>query len=139
MAYTIKIKKYSDVIEELVAAGAITPGMFLEFTSAGKVVANSAAGTVKPMMVALEDNMQGNGIDDAYASGDPVQVWIPYKGDMVYGILVHGENVAVGAELYVNSAGKLAEITSGTEVAVGHAVEAADASAADVRVIVRIF
>lgn len=136
---TIKVKKYADVIEELVAGAGITPGMFVEVGSAGTIAVNSVAGAEQlPPMVALEDDLQGKEISDAYIATDPVQVWIPGRGDMVYGILVTGENVAIGDPLYVDDAGKLAELTSGTQVAVGTAVEAVDATAADKRIIVRI-
>ena len=104
MAYnTIKVKKYSDVIEEIVAASAITPGMLLELASATTVKAHATAGGNQLPMFALEDELQGNGIDDAYAAADPVQVWIPYRGDIVYAILEDGNNVAVGD--FVESAG----------------------------------
>ena len=45
MAYnTMKVKKYSDNVEELVAAAAITPGMLVEVATAGTVQAHSTAG-----------------------------------------------------------------------------------------------
>lgn len=105
---TIKLKKYMDVIIEKEAAAAITPGMLLELTSADKVQAHSSAGqNVVPPMFALEDELQGNGIDDAYASGDPVQVWVAQRGEEVYAILADGENVSIGDPLESNGAGYL--------------------------------
>lgn len=104
---TIKLKKYSDVIEELVAAGTITPGMLLELTSAGKVQAHQNSGQNMLQMFALEDELQGNGIDDDYSSDDPVQVWIPYRGDQVYAILADDENVSTGDYLESNGDGYL--------------------------------
>ena len=101
---TIKLKKYSDVIEELVAAGAITPGMLLEYTSAGKVQAHQNAGQNALPMVALEDELQGNGIDDAYAADDPVQVWIPYRGDHAY-LILKDDTEAVSEGDLLESAG----------------------------------
>lgn len=97
MAYkTIKIKKYSDHIEELIAVAAITPGMLVEYTSAGEVQKHSTAeGNAIPAF-ALEDEMQGKDIDDAYAADDPVQVWVPYRGDQVYAILADGHDVSKG-------------------------------------------
>jgi len=104
---TIKVKKYSDVIEEYDAVAAITPGMLLELTSAGKVQAHSTAGGNAPRMIALEDELQGQGVNDAYAADDKVQCWIPYPGDQVYAILADGENVAIGDLLESNGAGML--------------------------------
>ena len=97
---TIKLKKYSDVIEEYEAGGTITPGMLLKMNSNGKVVAHdSAGGNVNVVMFALENALEGKGIGDNYSSGDRVQVWIPYRGDEVYAILKDGENVSVGDPL----------------------------------------
>ena len=97
MANTIKLKKYSDVIVEAVANATITPGMLIELMSTGKVRAHaSAGGNVAPIMVALEDELQGKGIDDDYAANAPVQCWIPYRGDEVNAIVKDGQNIAIG-------------------------------------------
>ena len=109
MAYnTIKIKKYSDVIEEMIAAAAIYPGMVVEMDSAGKAkVHATATGNVVPVMVALEDELQGKGIDDAYAANDKVQVWIPNSGDQFYGIIADGQTIAKGDLLESDGYGRL--------------------------------
>lgn len=100
---TIKLKKYTDVIEEFVANAAITPGHLVEVMSTGKVrVHATAGGNVLPMF-ALEDELQGKGIDDAYAANAPVQVWIPNRGDIVNCLLKDGQNVAIGD--FLESAG----------------------------------
>lgn len=134
MANTIKIKNYSDVFEEIVAAGAILPGMLIEEGASGVIAHNSAGENILPMF-ALEDELQGNGIDDAYASGDLVSVWIPGRGDQVYAILADGENVAVGDLLESNGAGYLQKHTAGSAgvveyplAVVGYATEALDLS-----------
>ena len=104
MVNTIKLKKYSDVIFEAVANATITPGMLIELMSTGKVRAHATAGgNIVPVTFALEDELQGNGIDDDYAALDQVQCWIPYRGDEVNAILKNGENVAIGD--YLESAG----------------------------------
>jgi hypothetical protein len=109
MAYnTIKIKKYSDHIEEFTAAAAIYPGMVLEMDSAGKAkVHATAGGNVVPVMVALEDELQGKGIDDAYAADDKVQVWLPAPGDVFYGVLADGQTIAKGDQLESDANGRL--------------------------------
>lgn len=108
MAYnTIKIRKYSDVVEEHVAASTITPGQLLELTSADKVQAHShAAGNVLPMF-ALEDEMQGKEIGDTIAAAGQVQCWIPNRGDVVLGILADGQSVVIGDLLVSNGDGSL--------------------------------
>jgi len=116
MAYdTIKLKKYVDIIEEYAAAAAITPGMILELTSAGKVQAHSTAEGNWFRLIALEDELQGNDIDDAYAADDRVQVWIPVPGEEGYAILADGYDVDIGDELASNGDGYLREHTAETE------------------------
>lgn len=112
---TIKLKKYSDVIEEIVAHAAITPGMLLELNSDEEVLAHSTAGGIAaPPMFALEDELQGNDIDDDFAAADPVQVWFPYRGDQVYAILADGESVVIGDFLVSDGNGFLEKLTVGS-------------------------
>ncbi len=138
---TIKVKKYADVIEELTAtAVAITPGALLERTTAGLVQACTATtGAVLPMF-ALEDELQGKGIDDNYAVSAQIQCWIPGRGDMVYALLEDGEDVEIGEFLESAGNGKLQVLTTGQPI--GVAVEAVDdsgSSGADTgRIIVQI-
>jgi len=74
MSHTVKLKKYVDNVYEKVANAAITPGHLLELMSTNKVkVHASLAGVVTSKMFALEDELQGKEIDDAYAADDVVQ------------------------------------------------------------------
>jgi hypothetical protein len=141
---TIKVKKYSDVIEEFVAAGTITPGMLVELDTTGEVKAHSNEdGNVLPMF-ALEDELQGKTIDDNYVATDLVQVWIPYRGDQVNAILAAGENVSIGTFLTSDGEGKLHAAPALTSTGdaplqiVGVATEAVNAASADARIIIRI-
>jgi hypothetical protein len=140
MAYnTIKVKKYSVVIEEMVASAAVTPGMLLIIESTGKVKAHDQADKDVFPIFALEDELQGKGIDDAYAANDPVQCWIPYRGDIVNAILADGENVNIGDPLTSDGYGRLKKHVTDTgastvpwtvypEQIVGYAAEALDLS-----------
>jgi hypothetical protein len=140
MAYnTVKVKKYSDVIEEFVASAAITPGMLLIIESAGTVKAHNVADKDVFPIFALEDELQGKGIDEAYAIADPVQCWIPYRGDMVNAILADGQKVVVGDPLTSDGYGRLKKHVTDTgssaapwtvypEQIVGYAAEALDLS-----------
>jgi len=104
---TIKIKKYNDVINERVAAGTIIPGMLVELTTDGEVQAHSTAeGNASPLF-ALEDELQGNDIDDNYSSGDRVQVWTAGAGDEIYAILADDETAVIGSLLASNGDGLL--------------------------------
>ena len=107
MFNTIKLKKYLDIIEEYVAVAAITPGMLVELTSADKVQAHASAGLNTVPYFALEDELQGRGIDTAYAADEPVQVWVAQRGEVVYGILADGQSVAIGDFLESNGNGYL--------------------------------
>ena len=145
MSRTIKVKKYSDVIEEYIASATITPGMLIEQHSATEVRPHAEAdGNALPMF-ALEDELQGKIITDDYTSTNPVQCWVPYRGDMVYGILKHGQNVAAGAFLASNGDGKLKAAANPASTGdveplqiIGVAVAAVNATSADQRIIVRI-
>jgi hypothetical protein len=100
---TIKLKKYGDIIEEYEAAAVITPGNLVELYSANKVRNHSTAGGNAKAMFALEDELQGKGIEDAYAAGDRVQVWVAQRGEIVYARLSDGESVTLGD--FLESAG----------------------------------
>lgn len=135
MANTIKLKKYSDVVEEFTAGGAITPGHLVMVNSSGDVVVhNSAGGNAFPMF-ALENELEGGDMDTAYANDDQVQVWIPGRGDIVNAILKDGQNVVIGD--WLESAGdgtlqKHAADSSGSAIygnqLVGQVVAAVDLS-----------
>ena len=140
MSYnTIKIKNYSDIMEEYVAAAAITPGMFVELASATTVQAHSSAGGNCLPMIAVEDELQGKEITEAYAAAAQVQCWLPGRGDIVYAMLKNGENVVVGdfvesagdgyVQKYVaDSAGSDSDITVYPNQIMGLAIEAVDMS-----------
>jgi len=112
---TVILKDYLKIREEYEAAAAITPGYLIEMTSAGKVQAHSSAGQNMIHMFALEDELQGNGISDAYSSGDQVQCWIPQRGDQVYALLDDGESVTKGDFLESAGNGNLQKYTADAE------------------------
>lgn len=115
MAYnTITVRCHTVVREEAVAAGTVTPGMLVERTSADKFQAHSSAGGMHNATFAVEDDIQGDGIDTNYAtSGDNtrVQANIFRRGDLVYALLADGENAAIGDKLVSNGNGYLKEAT----------------------------
>ncbi len=134
---TIKLKKYLDVIIERAAAGTITPGMLVELTSTDLVQAFSGSGTQPvPIMFALEDELQGRGIDDNYVITDPVQVWVAQSGEVVYAILADGETVSIGEKVQAKNDGTLVAFIAG--VPVGVALEAVDTAGSPAGVTSRI-
>ena len=97
MAYnTIKIKRYTNVVNEWKANTALTPGSVVELLSTGKVRKHATAGGNVIPLIVLEDELQGKGINDAYVADDVVQVWAPNRGDEAYLLLADEENVAIG-------------------------------------------
>ena len=137
---TIKLKKYSDVIEEMTAtAVALTPGMLLEQVAAGTCQAHSGAQLPVLSMFALEDELQGNGIDTDFAVSATIQVWIPGRGDIVNALLANGQTIVIGDKLVSNGDGKLKKYSAVedessigeifySDVIVGYAVDAVDMS-----------
>jgi hypothetical protein len=140
---TVKVKKYVDIIEEIQASGTIYPGHLLELDSDGYVKAHSAAGQNALPYFALENELEGKGVSDAYSSGDKVQVWVACRGEIVNALLADGENVDEGDYLESNGDGKLKKhvadvesfesaeagsITVYPNQIVGQAIEAVDIS-----------
>lgn len=143
---TIKLKKYSNVIEEITAtAVAITPGSLLELTSGDEVQVHATAERNVLPMFALEDELQGNGIDDNYAVSAKIQVWIPGRGDIVYAILKDDTAAVVIGDFLESAGGGLLQlhvedveswdsasvkgtVTVYSETIVGVALEAVDLS-----------
>lgn len=108
MSYnTIKIKKYSDVVEEYPADATIYPGSLIEINTEAEVKVHATAGGNVLPMFALEDELQGRGIDTPYAAGDKVQCWIPNRGDVVLAILADGQSCVEGDFLESNGTGYL--------------------------------
>lgn len=85
--------------KEGVTDEAVTPGALLEYGGSNDVQNHSTAGGNAAKMFALENDLVGDGIDDAYAAGETVQIGVFRAGAKVYAWLEAGENVAVGAKL----------------------------------------
>ena len=107
MPNTIKLKKYLDVINEEIANAAITPGMLVELMSTGNIRAHATAEGNAAKRFALEDELQGKGIDDAYAAADKVQVWDCVPGEEVYAIIADSMAISIGDFLASNGDGYL--------------------------------
>ena len=104
MSNTILLK--GDIVrEEFEAAAGITPGHVVELTSAEKAqVHATAGGNVAPVRVSLENDLEGEGIDDAYVATDRVQTGVFRPGDQFNAILTTSQTVTKGVTL-VESAG----------------------------------
>ncbi len=98
--------------EHTATAVAITPGMLCERTSGDLVQAHSTEGGDGQTMIAMEDDLQGKTVDDAYAVSALIALCLPAKGSEVNVLLAAGENVSVGDDLV--SAGDGTFIASGS-------------------------
>ena len=109
------------VQEEYQSSGtAIIPGMLLELTStANRVQAQSVQGGNAYPLIALEDDLQGKGIDEAYVAtaGTKIQCWMPRRGDEGHLILVDGENIAIGNLLEGDGTGRVQKHTADVDAA----------------------
>ncbi|RLC74502.1 MAG: hypothetical protein DRI61_16500 [Chloroflexi bacterium] len=114
MAYnTISLISEGAVQKEALASGSITPGMLLEQTSAAAatVKAHATAGDIAQAAFAVEDDLQGNGIDTVYATTKRVLYKVFRPGDEVYAVLKNGQNIAIGDKLVSAGDGTLKKRT----------------------------
>ena len=128
------------VFEKQAKLATAKPGHLLEL-STGKVQVQGTAGADVVRMVAVEHGFRNTSgttinIETAYAADEIVPFIYPQAGDLLYMVLKSGQNVAAGAKLEAATGGEVQAITTGALI--GIAEEAADASAAAVRIKVRM-
>ncbi len=121
----IHLKKGAESVYEEGRAGAtIMPGMLIGLDASTETyIPHGTADGGAECCVALEDALQGNTIDDAYASGDLVRFIIPVRGDVVLLLLEAGANVTAGTKLVSNGAGYVQAETGDDEDALFVALE----------------
>ena len=116
MAYRTIILKGDPIRKELKVGGAITRGHLCSRNSARNVVVHPTAGGNASAIFAIEDSLQGNEIDDAYALNDRVHLAYFSSGMEVVGILTTSQTVVIGDLLESVGNGRLRK----------HTVQAAD-------------
>lgn len=99
----LKTREGGPLRKEGVTDEAVTPGHLLEYGGSNDVQKHSTANGTVNAMVALENDLVGDDIDDAYASGETVQFGIFAPGEEVYMWLAYGETISKGD--YLTSAG----------------------------------
>lgn len=129
--------------KEGVTDEAVTPGHLLEFGGSNDLQKHSTAGGNAAAMFAMENDLVGDGISDAYAAGETVQYGIFQPGAIVYALLSSGENVAKGADLESNGDGTLQAHSVSADsqpvnAVICRAAEAVNASGGDTRIKVEI-
>lgn len=105
--HKIVLKSPNGRYDEFVAAGAFYPGHLLKINSDGEVIKSTVSGEAAERIFAIEDALQGNTIDDAYAADDVARVWHALPGDEIYAWLQDEQNVVVGAQLMSGGDGTL--------------------------------
>jgi len=132
--------KGEGVHEEGRAASTIKPGMLIKMNSAGNLIPHGTAGGVAEKSFALEDALQGRGIDDNYASGELVSYALQSPGDVVFAFLSAGEHATPDEFLTSNGDGTL-KVAGGSDNRIAAALEEmdlSDTSDVDTRMRVRI-
>jgi len=116
MANKTIVLKGDPLQKEVKGSGTIYPGFVLERTSAGLVQAHSSSGgDVAPILVAIENSLQGEDIDDSYATGDMVQFVAPRSGDEILLYVADGQNITAGDLVSSNGDGYVKKYTAPTE------------------------
>ena len=114
---------------EFDAGGILSPGHLLERESDGDVVVHNSAGELAYRWFALEDDLQGNDIDDAYAADERVQIIAAAPGAYINALLADGETAVIGSILVSAGDGTLAvQSSEWGEWAIAIAMEAVDMS-----------
>lgn len=143
MTRTINLKDNGGALmaaKEGEASSAITPGHLVEFGGANDLQVHGTAGGPARKAFALENDLIGKGIDEAYAAGETVRYGVFASGAEIYAWLDGGQNVAKGDPLVSAGDGSLAGVATETEQdsIVAYALEAVNNSAATAGVHARI-
>jgi hypothetical protein len=122
--------KERSVMKELIANGAITPGMLLSLNSSGKLIPHGVP--VQSAMSWWADmyDLTGKGIDDNYAANDWVQSWLVPPGSEINALIPAAASpIVIGDLLVSNGNGMLKKIvTAASDFVVGVALQAVDNS-----------
>lgn len=102
--------KGDPVYDEREAGGAITPGHLVSVNGSNQVVVHASAGGRAAALFAKENDIGGDDITHAYASGEKVLFMACRPGDEVYAIIADGENIDEGDFLESNGNGELREV-----------------------------
>jgi len=136
MAHRTVTLKGDPLRYEAIASGAISPGHLVELTNAtaDTVKVQTSTGPAVERAVALEDELQGNEIGDAYTTANIVQYALFRPGDMAVLRLKNGENAAKGNFLVSAGSGEVAVMVADSsgviveQVPIGIAMEGVDMS-----------
>ena len=133
---TITLKE-QPVLKEGQASSAINPGHLVEYGGAKELQAQSTAGQDCRRAFALEDDLIGNSVTDAYAADSNVRYGVFNSGAEVLGrVAAAAPAIAKYDQLEATGDGTLRKITTGTAIAV--ALEAVDNSGGGSEVFIQV-
>lgn len=126
MANTILLKGRG-IRKEAVAGGAFTPGHLLTFNNTGKLIAHATAGGAVAPLFAVENDLEGKEISQAYAENDYAQSEYLWSGCEALAFLKDGSTAVIIGDLLESAGdGSLRKLASG--VAIAQSQEAVDNS-----------
>jgi hypothetical protein len=110
----------------------IYPGMIVKIDTDGDVIKNNSQEVKVPLLVAIEDSLQGNLSSTVYTLNYPVRIMQFKPGEEFHGRLATHMTVSVGELLTADGAGcfkAAADSGIGNDQCVAMALEAADTDA----------
>jgi len=99
MAHRTIVLKGTPERHEYKSGGTISPGMLVRLQSDNTVIANPWAGETIPARVALENDLEGDAVGDAYAADERVQTGVFRKGEEFAGLLATSQTIVIGDHL----------------------------------------
>lgn len=115
--------------DERAAGGAVTPGHLVELNSSDKYVVHSTGAGPHGRAFAVENELEGKTITEAYVLDERIQVNYQLPGNEVNAILAATEDIAIGAFLQSAGDGTLEALSGTDRQPVGIALAALDLSA----------
>lgn len=132
----IQVKTLGAIAYEERDAGeaGIKPGMLCKVDTDGDVIKHDSEAVRTECLVALEDSLQGKGVDTAYTLDYPVRLEIFRPGEEFHGLLARPSVVSIGEGLISDGLGAFrssADSGDTPNAIVAYAMEAEDLSAGD--------
>lgn len=100
--------------EEALAGASLSPGHLVALASTGKVAKHASRAGIAERLFAVEDALQGRGVDTAYATDEIVSLYLAQPGDVVNAFLKAGTNYAKGDILTSAGDGTLENLSTAT-------------------------
>lgn len=86
-------------IKEALASGSVTPGHLVARSSATQVVVHPTDSGFAQKLFAIEDDLQGKMVSEAYSTTSRVRFHVAAPGDEIAALIKTSETIAVGDKL----------------------------------------